>query len=114
MEVRRGDGSVIAVELVGRPGGTPVLFCHGLADSRLSAQLFTQEARELGLQLAAPDRPGTGRTDPRPLGRLADWAEDAALVLDALDAGSAALPGVSAGGPFAAACAARLGGCRMG
>ena len=110
MEVSRGDGSVIAVEVAGAQDGRPVLFCHGLADSRLSAQLFGPAARELGLRLMAPDRPGIGRTGPRGLGRLADWAEDAALVLDAAAAGPAALLGISAGGPFAAACAARLGG----
>jgi pimeloyl-ACP methyl ester carboxylesterase len=110
MEVSRGDGSVIAVEVAGAQDGRPVLFCHGLADSRLSAQLFGPAARELGLRLMAPDRPGIGRTGPRGLGRLADWAEDAALVLDAAAAGPAALLGISAGGPFAAACAARLPG----
>src|SRR6266576_1753589 len=110
MEVGRGDGSAIAVEVAGAQDGRPVLFCHGLADSRLSAQLFGPAARELGLRLLAPDRPGIGRTGPRGLGRLADWAEDAALVLDAAAAGPAALLGISAGGPFAAACAARLGG----
>jgi len=110
MEVRRDDGSVIAVEVVGEQGATPVLFCHGLADSRLSAHLFTQPARELGLCILAPDRPGTGRTGPRRLNRVADWAQDAALVLDAARAGPAALLGVSAGGPFAAACAAVLPG----
>jgi len=110
MEVRRGDGSVIAVEVAGEQGAAPVLLCHGLADSRLSARLFTQAARELGLRIMAPDRPGTGGTDPRRLGRLADWVEDAALVLDGLRAESAALLGISAGGPFAAACAARIPG----
>jgi pimeloyl-ACP methyl ester carboxylesterase len=72
MEVRRGDGSVIAVEVAGEQGATPVLFCHGLADSRLSAHLLTQAARELGLRVVAPDRPGAGGTDPRRLLRLAD------------------------------------------
>src|SRR5258708_27920770 len=110
MEVRRGDGSVIAVEVAGEQGETPVLFCHGLADSRLSAHLFTPAARELGLRVVAPDRPGAGGTDPRRLRRLADWAEDAALVLDALGVDSTAVLGISAGGPFAAACAARLPG----
>ncbi len=110
MEVRRGDGSVIAVEVAGEQGAAPVLLCHGLADSRLSARLFTQAARELGLRIMAPDRPGTGGTDPRRLGRLADWAEDAALVLDGVRAEPAALLGISAGGPFAAACAARIPG----
>jgi pimeloyl-ACP methyl ester carboxylesterase len=110
MEVRRGDGSVIAVEVAGERGGRPVLFCHGLADSRLSAQLFAPAADELGLRLVAPDRPGIGGTDPRGLRQLADWTEDAALVLDELAAGPVALLGISAGGPFAAACAARLPG----
>ncbi len=110
MEVSRGDGSVIAVEVAGERGGTPVLFCHGLADSRLSAGLLAPAADELGLCLVAPDRPGIGGTDPRGLRRLADWTDDAALVLDDLAAGPAALLGVSAGGPFAAACAARLPG----
>lgn len=110
MEVRRADGSVIAVEVVGEPDAAPVLFCHGLADSRLSARLFAPAAGELGLRIVAPDRPGTGRTDPRRLGRLVDWVQDAALVLDALAGGPAALLGVSGGGPFAAACAAAIPG----
>ena len=110
MKVRRGDGSVIAVEVAGEQGAAPVLLCHGLADSRLSARLFTQAARELGLCIMAPDRPGVGGTDPRRLGRLADWVEDAALVLVGVRAGPAALLGISAGGPFAAACAARIPG----
>jgi pimeloyl-ACP methyl ester carboxylesterase len=110
MEVRRGDGSVIAVEVVGEPEAAPVLFCHGLADSRLSARMFAPVAGELGLRIVAPDRPGTGGTDPRRLGRLVDWVQDAALVLDATAAGPAALLGVSGGGPFAAACAAAIPG----
>jgi len=108
--VSRGDGSVIAVEVAGEQGAAPVLFCHGLADSRLSVHLFIPAARELGLRLVAPDRPGIGRTDPRRLRRLADWVEDAVLVLDAVGPGPVAAVGVSAGGPFAAACAARLPG----
>jgi hypothetical protein len=47
MELSRSDGSVIAVEVAGERGAVPVLLCHGLADSRLSAQLFPQAAREL-------------------------------------------------------------------
>jgi pimeloyl-ACP methyl ester carboxylesterase len=110
MDVQRGDGSVIAVELVGDPGATPVLLCHGLADSRLGAQWFEPAARELSLCVIAADRPGTGGTEPRPLSQVADWAEDAGRVLDALQIDSVALLGISGGGPFAAACAARLPG----
>jgi pimeloyl-ACP methyl ester carboxylesterase len=108
MELRRGDGSVIAVEVVGDHDSSPVLLCHGLADSRLSVQWLAQAAQELGLCVIAPDRPGTGGSDPHRLSRVADWAGDAALVLDAHRVESAALLGISGGGPFAAACAARI------
>lgn len=108
MEVRRGDGRVIALEVVGDQDGTPVLVCHGLADSRLAAQWFAQSANELGLCMIAPDRPGTGGTDRRRLDQVADWSQDAALILDTLRIDSAAVLGISGGGPFAAACAARI------
>lgn len=110
MDVRRRDGSVIACEVVGAADATTVLFCHGLADSRLSAYQLATAAGQLGLRICAPDRPGIGRTDPRYLHRLADWADDAALVMDAFGADKVALLGVSGGGPFAAACAAALPG----
>ena len=62
MQVSRGDGSVIAVEVAGKPEGVPVLLCHGLADSRLSARQFTHVAAELGLRVIAPERPETSIT----------------------------------------------------
>jgi pimeloyl-ACP methyl ester carboxylesterase len=110
VEVRGEDGRVIAVEVVGDQDATPVLVCHGLADSRLAAQWLRPAAQELGLRLIAPDRPGIGGSDPRRLSQVADWAEDAAVVLDALHIDSAAVLGGSGGGPFAAACAARMPG----
>src|SRR5689334_11471943 len=108
MELRARDGRVIALEVVGDHDATPVLLCHGLADSRLAAQSLQRAAWDLGLRVIAPDRPGIGGTDRRRLGHVADWADDAAVVLDALRVDSAALLGVSGGGPFAAACAARI------
>ena len=85
VELRRADGGVIAVEVVGEPDASPVLFCHGLADSRLSARSFAGAAREVGLRLVAPDRPGIGGTNARRLNRVVDWVPEATLVLDALD-----------------------------
>jgi pimeloyl-ACP methyl ester carboxylesterase len=110
MRVTRGDGSAIAVESAGEPGGAPVLLCHGLADTRLSARELAPVALELGLRVIVPDRPGIGGSDPRWLGRVVDWVRDAELVLDRSQAGAAALVGISGGGPFAAACAAAIPG----
>jgi pimeloyl-ACP methyl ester carboxylesterase len=110
MELRLADGRVITLEAVGDRDAKPVLLCHGLADSRLAAQPLQQAAQELGLRIIAPDRPGIGGTDRRHLNQLADWADDAAEVLNALHIESAAFLGTSGGGPFAAACAARMPG----
>lgn len=108
MELRHGDGRVTTLEVVGDRDARPVLLCHGLADSRLAAQPLEQTARQLGICIITPDRPGIGGTDRRRLSQLADWAEDAVGLLDALHIDSAAVLGVSGGGPFAAACAARI------
>lgn len=110
MELRHKDGRVIALEIVGDRGASPVLLCHGLADSRLAAQPLRTTAQELGLCFITPDRPGIGGTARRRLSQLADWADDAAELLDLLQIDSASVLGVSGGGPFAAACAARLPG----
>lgn len=107
MDVARFDGGRIKVELAGDPDATPVLYCHGLAESRLAVRRMAQASGELGLRLIAPDRPGTGGTDLRRLERVADWVDDALLVLDALDVPTAHVLGISGGGAFAAACAAR-------
>lgn len=108
MELRARDGRVIAVEVLGDDDARPVLLCHGLADSRLAAHSLLPAARELGLRVIAPDRPGIGGSDRRWLRQLADWADDAVVVLDVLGVDSAALLGISGGGPFAAACAASI------
>ena len=106
--VARGDGSEIGVGLVGDPGGSPLLVCHGLADSRLAAETLESAAQTLGLLVIAPDRPGIGRSEYRPLSCVSDWVDDARLVLDGLGIDVATILGVSAGGPFAAACAALM------
>jgi pimeloyl-ACP methyl ester carboxylesterase len=106
--VQRPAGGTIAVELVGDEHGAALMLCHGLADSRLLGRMLAPAARELGLLVITPDRPGTGGSNFRRLPQLAEWADDARTVLDALGVDSVTALGISAGGPFAAACAARL------
>jgi pimeloyl-ACP methyl ester carboxylesterase len=53
-----------------------------------------------------PDRPGIGRSDPLEGRTLADWPKEVGALADALGISTFAVVGVSAGGPYAAACAA--------
>jgi pimeloyl-ACP methyl ester carboxylesterase len=63
-----------------------------------------------GVRLIMPDRPGIGRSDPLEGRTLADWPKDVEALADALQISSFAVVGVSAGGPYAAACAALIPG----
>jgi pimeloyl-ACP methyl ester carboxylesterase len=92
----------------GQAGGRPLLFCHGFPSSRLGGVLVDAEARALGVRVIAPDRPGHGLSDFKRRRRVAQWAADAASLADALGLDRFAVLGLSAGGPYAAACAALL------
>src|SRR5262249_5159103 len=83
--------------------------CHGKPGSRLDWVLDDEWLRSRGLRLIAPDRPGYGLSDFRRRGRYLDWPDDVAELMDSLGIKRFAALGVSGGGPFAAACAYRLG-----
>jgi pimeloyl-ACP methyl ester carboxylesterase len=103
------DGRDLAYEEYGDPGGTPVLNCHGGLSSRLDAAPAHDAALALGIRLISPDRPGIGRSTFQPGRRLLDWPSDVAALADVLGLDRFAIMGWSSGGPYAAACAARLG-----
>lgn len=103
------DGRRLAFAQSGAPDGQPVLAFHGLPGSRLQRHPDPAIARAAGVRLVHVDRPGFGRSDPRPGRTLADWPGDVAALADALGFSEFALVGVSGGGPFALACAAALG-----
>ncbi|WP_254543586.1 alpha/beta fold hydrolase [Halomarina pelagica] len=100
------DGRKLGYAETGDPDGDPVLAVHGVPSGRLGAALFDRVGRERGVRIVAPERPGVGVSDPDPDREIADWPADAAGVLDALDVDAAPVLGISAGGPYAVACAA--------
>ncbi|HSP41298.1 MAG TPA: alpha/beta hydrolase, partial [Luteolibacter sp.] len=59
----------------GDPAGRPVLYCHGWPSSRMQAVLVHHLARERGLRVIAPDRPGMGLSEHVPGRTLASWPE---------------------------------------
>ena len=103
---RLEDGRALEVWCGGDPDGTPVLFFHGTPDSRLAARSGDAPAQEAGVRLVAFSRPGYGRSDPAPSDHLT-VAGDAVAVAAALGLDRFAVLGMSLGGQYALACAAR-------
>jgi pimeloyl-ACP methyl ester carboxylesterase len=107
-EVTLPDGRRLAYAEYGEPGGKPAFLFHGLPGSRLSWGLLPGDPIPTGLRIVAPDRPGYGRSDPKPHRTLLDWADDVARLADALDIRKFAIVGISGGGPGALACAWKM------
>lgn len=106
--IRLADGRTLAYLALGDPGGSPVLYFHGFPGSRLEGRLAAGAARQLGLRLLAPERPGFGESTFQPGRTIGAWAADVTELADQLALERFAVVGVSGGGPYALACAARI------
>jgi pimeloyl-ACP methyl ester carboxylesterase len=103
--VRVATGRAVGVYEYGDPGGFPVFALHGTPSCGAGFSWADAPARERGLRILAPDRPGIGFSDRAPLARVADYAPELDHVADALEIGSYAVLGYSGGGPYAVAAA---------
>jgi pimeloyl-ACP methyl ester carboxylesterase len=108
-QMRLPDGRRLGYAWFGAPHGRVVLYCHGFPASRLEAALADAAARDLGVRILAPDRPGFGASDPQPGRVLSDWPADVEALCDRLGVASFVVLGVSGGAPYGCACAALLG-----
>jgi pimeloyl-ACP methyl ester carboxylesterase len=99
------DGRTVGYTDSGTPGQTALVWCHGGPGSRLEPAGFAQtggtDVRVIGI-----DRPGYGKSTPRPGRSIADWVPDALAVLDHLGIERCVALGVSTGGAYALALAA--------
>ena len=101
------DGRALAFAEWGDLEGRPVFLFHGRPGSRLLCP--DEEATEAaGVRLITVDRPGYGRSDPRPGRTLLDWADDMEELADQLELERLPVIGWSSGGPHALACAVRI------
>jgi pimeloyl-ACP methyl ester carboxylesterase len=103
LTLRLPDGRRLSYAEFGDPRGLPVLAIHGTPGSGFMFGLTDQAARERGLRVIAPDRPGYGRSEYRRNTSLMRSAEDFISLADALDLKRLAVIGVSGGGPHAIA-----------
>jgi pimeloyl-ACP methyl ester carboxylesterase len=107
--VRLSDGRNLAYVAVGPADGELVLYLHGAIGS---PQAATPElaglAGELGLRYVMVSRPGFGGSDALRGRTLTGFAADLGELADGLGHRRFAVVGVSAGGPYALACAHEL------
>jgi pimeloyl-ACP methyl ester carboxylesterase len=102
------DGRLLGFSEYGARDGEPLFYFHGWPSSRLEAELLDHTAAEMGFRVVAPDRPGYGLSDFKSDRTIAGWAGDVVELADQLALPRFAVLGVSGGGPYAAACAAKI------
>src|SRR4029077_17202728 len=56
--VQLPGGAAVAFQEYGDANGVPIVFCHGWPSSCTMARLTDEPARELGVRIISPDRPG--------------------------------------------------------
>ena len=106
--IRLHDGRWLGFVESGDPNGKPVLFFHGFGTTRVICPP-DESAQRLGVRLIAVDRPGLGLSTPKPGRRLLDWPDDVRQLADQLGLERFSVVGWSGGGPYALACARRIG-----
>ena len=106
--IKLGDGRLLGYASYGDPTGVPIFYFPGGIGTRLQVQPSPRFPIPAGIRLIGVDRPGMGLSDFQPGRVLLDWPEDVRRLADALELSRFSVLGVSAGGPYALACAYRL------
>jgi pimeloyl-ACP methyl ester carboxylesterase len=101
------DGRKLGYAEYGDPAGIPVLYFPGTPSSRLLHPPI-EPTTALGVRLIVLERPGYGLSSYQAGRQLLDWPDDVASFADSLRIDSFPVVGVSGGGPYAAACAAKI------
>jgi pimeloyl-ACP methyl ester carboxylesterase len=107
--VRAARDRDVGVYEYGDPNGSPVIALHGTPSCGAGFEWADIPARDRGLRIIAPDRPGIGRSTRLTMPAVADYATELAALADALEIGGFTVLGYSGGGPYALAAAAALG-----
>lgn len=92
----------------GDPAGRPVLLHHGLVGNRALPERWDVYGRGTRVRLIAVERPGYGASPSLEMDEVAEWAELAAGLMDALGVPEFDVAAISAGAPYAYALGARL------
>jgi pimeloyl-ACP methyl ester carboxylesterase len=96
-----GNDARITLTEYGDPAGVPVVFCHGWPSSCTMAELTDDAAREVGVRIISPDRPGISGSGLQKERRLLDWPPLLGTIVDRLGIGEFRMLAISGGAPYA-------------
>jgi len=99
------DGRSLSYLLAGADSGPVVTVLDGPCSRGLGRALGTT-ARELGIRLVIPDRPGSHGSTPKPGRSVADWPADHLALMDELGVEKFGIVTQSGGTPYGIAVAA--------
>lgn len=102
------NGRILAWAEYGDPEGVPVFYFHGGGASLIEGGCFDRDAREAGIRLVAPSRPGGLHSTPRPGMQPTDFAQDCDELATHLGIDKFVVTGNSNGGLFTMAVAHAL------
>lgn len=98
--VRLSGDSSVALSEYGAKTGEPIFFCHGWPSSRTMGELTDIAARDLGLRIISPDRPGIRDSSFHPNRTLLDWPPLVRQIADTLGIDQFRMMGISGGAPY--------------
>lgn len=107
------DGRQLAYYQFGAREGFPIFYFHGWPSNALDGAVFHEASINKAVRLIAINRPGIGRSTIQPGRQLLDFPDDIQQVADALGLNHFSVLGQSGGGPYALACAYKLGQDRL-
>lgn len=99
--LRLSSGRSLAYSVYGALDGIPVLFIHGWPSASSQASVLASIARENGILLMAPDRPGVGGSEFHAARKLTDWPPLVHELMAGLKVDRFHVMGVSGGGLYA-------------
>ena len=106
--IKLKDGRNLGYADLGNPEAKPLFHFHGIPGSRLEVAIFADRVIQNNIRLIGIDRPGMGLSDFKKDRTILDWPDDVVELADALGIEKFAIEGISAGGPYATACAYKI------
>lgn len=106
---RLRDGRKLGYAEFGPATGLPLLWFHGTPGARRQIPPDTRRlAQEKGVRIVCVERPGVGDSTPHRHACIGDFADDIRELADGMSLERFGVAGLSGGGPFALACAAKM------